>query len=56
MTITTSAVPAHVNHDSLAQDFTVPATNDLNLIGSYPITVQAEIIHFLDHTKTITST
>ena len=34
----------------------MPATNDLSLIGSYPITVKAEVTQFTDYTKTASTT
>ena len=50
-----NGVPAHINHNSAKQDFTVPETSDLSLIGEYPMNVQAEISYFSDHTKTATT-
>ena len=55
VSITANVVPTHINHDPTGQDFTVPATSDLSLIGSYPITVRAELSFPSDHTKTSTT-
>ena len=43
-TVTLTGLPAFVTHNApTTDDFSVPYSNDLALIGSYPVTIRSEI-------------
>ena len=51
-TVTLTNLPIFVLHNSLtSDDFTVPYTNDLELIGSYVVTIKSEICVPNDYTQ-----
>ena len=51
-TVTLTDLPTFVIHNGpSSDDFTVPQTNDLNLIGSYTVTIRSEICVPDDHTQ-----
>ena len=51
-TVTLTDLPTFVTHNGpTSDDFTVPQTNDLTLIGSYPVTIRSEICVPDDHTQ-----
>ena len=51
-TITVTNLPAFAQHNTATQDFTIPQTNDLTLIGQYTVTLRSEISVPTDYTKT----
>ena len=50
-TVTLTGLPSFVTHNEASSDFTLPQTNDLALIGSYPVTIRSEISVPTDYTK-----
>ena len=42
-TVTISNLPSFVIHNENSSDFTINSTNDLDLIGEYPVTIRSEI-------------
>ena len=52
-TVTLKDLPIFVTHNApVSDDFTVLQTNDLNIIGSYIVTIKSEISVPDDYTKT----
>ena len=51
-TVTLTGLPTFVTHNApTTDDFSVPSTPDLSLLGSYPVTIRSEIQVPDDHTK-----
>ena len=42
-TVTLTNLPSFITHNDITSDFTLPEITDLNLIGSYMITIRSEI-------------
>ena len=50
-TVKLTTLPTFVTHNApVSDDFTIPQTADLNLIGQYPVTIRSEICVPDDHT------
>ena len=50
--VTLINLPTFVTHNAATNDdFTVPVTSDLSLIGSYPVTIRSEILVPDDYTQ-----
>jgi len=50
--VTLTNLPAFVTHNAPAtDDFTVPGSSDLSLIGAYPVTIRSEILVPDDYTQ-----
>ena len=51
-TVSFANLPSFINHNEASSDFSIPKTTNLDLIGSYTVTIRSEIKIPEDYTGT----